>query len=147
MPTPRVEWRHSGRSLIVPVAILPDADSPNAFDTVRTDGLVDTGATTTGIRGDIADRLGLVAQGQRRVETANGPIWAREYVVRIGLIPGDYCGANFDPDAVLPFVFERHFVVFELLRGFTYPVLVGMDVIARCDLHVLRNGTARIDLP
>jgi Aspartyl protease len=146
MPIQSVEWRHSGRNLIVPVAVMPDAGSDNAFDSIRVDGLLDTGATTIGIRGDVADRLALTPQGQRRVETANGPIWAREYILRLGLVPGNYRDPAFDPNAVLPYVFERHFVAFELQRGFAYPLLVGMDVFGLCDLHVLRDGNARIDL-
>ncbi len=144
MPTQQIDWRHGGRQLILPVALMPDAGAHNALDSVRTDGLLDTGATSTGLRGDIADRLSLRPQGRRRVETANSPLWANEYVVRLGLIAGNYESAGFDPTSVYPFILERHLMVFELQRGFAYPVLLGMDVIAQCDLHVLRDGTASL---
>jgi hypothetical protein len=89
MPNKRVEWRHSGKRLILPVAIMPRYDADNCFETFRTYGLLDTGATGTGLRPDAAEYLSLPSQGRRRIETANGILWASEYVIRVGLFSGD----------------------------------------------------------
>lgn len=131
----------------MPVAVFAASNADSPFDNVRTTGLLDTGATATGIRADIADRLSLRAKGQRRVETANGQIWANEYFFRIGFILGDYRDPGFDADSVHPYVLEADVVGFELQRGFAYPLLIGMDVIGRCDLGVLHDGNAQLVLP
>ena len=144
---PSVEWAHTGSRLIVPIAVFPDVNASNPFDVVRTTGLIDTGATRTALRGDVANRLGLTIQGRRRVETVNGPVWSDEFIVRLGIIAGNFRDPTFEADSVLPYVLEQHLIAFNLQPSFAYPVLIGMDVISQCDLHVLRDGTARIDLP
>ena len=144
---PSIEWHYSDARLIIPIAVFAASHSTNASELVRTDGLIDTGATRSGIRSDIARRLGLRSESQRRIETANGPLFAREYLVRFGLFAGDFGGGEADQNNQYPIVLDRHFFTFELAAGFTYPVLIGMDVISQCDLHVLRDGTAQIDLP
>lgn len=80
MPMPKIEWQHSRERLLLPIVVLPGYTSPNATESVRIDGLLDTGATGTGIRRDIAERLRLRPKGQRRVNTANGLINAVEYL-------------------------------------------------------------------
>jgi hypothetical protein len=147
MSNKRVEWRHSGKRLILPVAIMPRDDADNRFETFRTYGLLDTGATGTGLRPDAAEHLSLTSQGRRRIETANGILWASEYVIRVGLFSGDLGLDGAGSTDRLPYILDGHFIGFELPAGFTYPVLIGMDIISQCDLHVMRDGTARIDLP
>ncbi len=144
---PSIEWRYSDARLIIPIAVFAASHAQNASELVRTDGLIDTGATRSGIRSDVARRLNLHSESQRRIETANGPIFAREYLVRFGLFAGDFTQGETDARNHYPVVLDHHFFAFELAAGFTYPVLIGMDVISQCDLHVLRDGNARIDLP
>ncbi len=108
--------------------------------------LLDTGATGTGVRADIVEALGLPPKGQRRVGTANGMIWATELPFRIGFVTGDHRIAPFDPETQQPYVLDRHVSGFELQRGFDYAVLVGMDVLGQCDLHILRDGTAELTI-
>lgn len=142
---PSVEWRHNKKSLLLPVVIFPGYHSLNPSESLRVDGLVDTGATGTGIRRDLAEKLTLRAKGQRRVNTANGLIWATEYIIRLGFVPGNYDDPYFSPDAQQPYVLEAELIGFELSPSFSYPILVGMDVICSGDLSIRRDGTARFE--
>lgn len=86
-----VRWKHSGNRLLLPVAVLPSAAVENAHAIELVDALIDTGATGTGLRLDVADRLNIPGRGKRRVVTAKGDMLVPEYRIRIGF----YCG-NFD---------------------------------------------------
>lgn len=146
MPTPRIEWLHNRRSLLLPIVIMAPVTATNPNLSLRTTGLLDTGATGTGIRQDIAERLGLRAKGQRRVDTANGLIMACEYTFRVGFVCGDYRDPAFVSDMQQPYVLDEPVLGFELQPGFNYPVLIGMDILGRCDLAIRRDGSARLDL-
>lgn len=140
-----VEWEHDRRALILPIVLLPPPTAANPTFLIRTVGLLDTGATASGIRGDIAAELSLRPKGQRRVDTANGMIIAAEYLVRVGFICGNLSDPDFVPDQHLPYVLEKPILGFELQAGFNYPVLIGMDVIGQSDLHLKRDGRARME--
>ncbi|MEH3158884.1 MAG: aspartyl protease family protein [Sphingomonas taxi] len=132
---------------MLPVAVWPGLHSDNPLESIRQEGLLDTGATGTGIRADIASKLRLRQKGQRRVATANRLIYAAEYVIRIGFLAGDLTDSDFRPDMHQPYVLEHELIAFELHAGFAHPVLIGMDVIAAGDLTVSRNGNAEFILP
>lgn len=144
---PSVDWRHSRKRLILPIAIFAPLAAPNPNLCMRTIGLLDTGATGTGIRADIVDELGLERKGQRRVTTANGLLMAAEVMVRIGFIAGDHTDPDYVADQQQPYVLERSTVAFELAAGFDYPLLIGMDVLGQCDLSIRRDGSATLVLP
>jgi len=144
MPMPAIEWRHNRERLILPIVILPGYNSLNPTQTLQTNGLLDTGATGTGIRGDLARALELRPKGQRRVLTANGDIMAQEYLFRVGFVCGDYTDPHFDPLTQQPYVLDKEVLGFELGERFPYPMLIGMDVIAQGDLAINRSGTARL---
>lgn len=143
---PGIEWRHNRERLLLPIVILPGYNSENSRQSLSIEGLLDTGATGTGIRRDIAQELRLRPKGQRRVYTANGLIVASEYIVRIGFVCGDYTDPEFEPERQQPFVLERERVGFELQPAFAYPVLIGMDILGTGDLRIDRRGIARFDL-
>lgn len=143
---PVVEWRHNRERLLLPIVILPGYNSANPTESLRTVGLVDTGATGTGIRADVVERLDLRPKGQRRVYTDNGMLMAPEYIIRVGYIPGDYNDPFFTPDTQQPYVLEHEVMGFGLEAGFSYSVLVGMDIIGRGDLAIRRDGTATLNL-
>lgn len=141
---PEIRWRHNRERLLLPVTVLPGSSSVNALDSVRVEGLLDTGATGLGIRSDVADRLGLRVKGQRRVLTANGEMMSPEYVVRVGFVTGDYTDPSFDPEQQFPFVLDREVTAFGLASGFAYPVLVGMTILGASDLTISRTGLAHL---
>lgn len=138
----RVRWPHNATRLTLPAAILPPPHANNASDIVRVEALLDTGATGSGIREDIARRLGLKPKGNRRVLTANGFLMADEYLFRIGLIGGDYFDPVFDAQATMPYVLDTAIAGFSLENGFPYALVIGMDVIGQGDLTIHRTGHA-----
>lgn len=140
---PLIEWRHNSKRLLLPVVVLAPLSAANPNLSIRTTGLLDTGATGTGIRQDLAEELQLAPKGQRRVHTANGLIIASEYLVRIGFVCGDHRDPEFVADQQQPFVLEEQILGFELQAGFGYPLLIGMDVIGAGDLAITRDGNAR----
>src|SRR5689334_3026272 len=122
-----IRWRHSGHRLLLPVAVLPSAaaDNPHAINVV--DALIDTGATGTGLRPDIAAALAVPGRGKRRVVTANGDMLVPEYRIRIGFYCGDF---PHDPLAEgSPYVLEFGLLVHALREHFAYAMLIGMDVL------------------
>lgn len=141
---PRIDWRHNRERLLLPIAVLPGYNSPNQTQSIRADGLLDTGATGTAIRSDVARELGLRPKGQRRVFTANGDLMAQEYLFRVGFICGDYLDPDFDPHAQQPYVLEQEILGFELGERFAYPVLIGMNVISQADFTTGAAGTAQL---
>jgi predicted aspartyl protease len=143
---PRIEWRHNRKSLLLPIVVMAPLNAPNPNLSLRTTGLLDTGATGTGIRVDLAETLGLRPKGQRRVLTANGTVLASEYLMRIGFVCGDYTDPAFVADQQLPFVLEEPVLGFELQRGFGYALLIGMDILGAGDLSITRDGFARFIL-
>lgn len=143
---PLIEWRHDRKCLLLPVVVIAPLNAVNPNLTLRTTGLLDTGATSTGIRQDLAEEMMLRPKGQRRVHTANGMLMASEYLFRIGFVCGDYRDPDFVPDQQQPFVLEDQILGFELQRGFSYPLLIGMDVLGAGDLSITRDGHATMRL-
>ena len=133
--------------MVIPVAILPSIVAPNATQIEIVEGLIDTGATGTGLRTDVAERLALLGRGRRRILTANGDILVPEYRLRIGLFPGTFEGPAMAPSNAFPTVLDFGILAHALRPIFPYAVLLGMDVLHRCDLFLLRDRTARLVLP
>ncbi len=140
-----IRWKHSGRRLLLPVAVLPSAAAENPHDIEVVDTLIDTGATGTGLRPDIAASLNVPGRGKRRVVTANGDMLVPEYRIRIGF----YCGTFGDQPRAdgSPYVLEFGLLVHALRENFAYPMLIGMDVLSSCDLQLRRDLSVLLRLP
>lgn len=132
---------------MLPVAVLPSLVAPNATAMEIVEGLVDTGATGTGLRPDVAERLGIVGRGRRRVLTANGDMLVPEFRVRLGFFPGRFDGAAEVAPASFPHVLDFGLLVHALLPNFVYPILIGMDVLRRIEIHMKTDATVRMVLP
>ncbi len=101
---------------------------PGTLNGTSVDFLVDTGASGVAIPGELADRLGLVAEGSVRSSTAGGSVTGR--VVRADLTLDGGVRAE-----------RLRVVALPLLEA----PLLGMDVLGR--LHwQQRDGALRIDL-
>lgn len=142
-----IEWRHDGSRLVLPVAILPSAVASNASELEIVDGLIDTGATGTGLRPDVAERLALPARGRRRIMTANGDIIVPEFRLRIGFYPGSFSGPAEAPSSAFPTVLDFGILAHALRPIFPYALLIGMDVLHLCDLFLTRRRKAKLVLP
>jgi len=143
----KIHWRHEGQRLVLPIAILPSLAAANSSEIVLVQGLIDTGATGTGLRPDVAERLGIPGRGRRRVLTANGDILVAEYRMRMGFFPGTFDAFPEPPQASFPTVLDFGILAHALQPMFSYEVLIGMDVLGRCDLTLRRDRTAELVLP
>jgi hypothetical protein len=142
-----LRWQHEGQRLVLPIAILPSLAAANSNEIVIVEGLIDTGATGTGLRPDIAERLALKARGRRRVLTANGDMLVAEYRLRIGFFPGQFEGPAGMPQASFPTVLDFGILAHALHPMFSYELLIGMDVLSRCDLTLRRDRSVELVLP
>jgi hypothetical protein len=142
-----IRWRHSGQRLVLPVTVLPSVAAANSTAMEIVEALIDTGATGTGLRPDVADRLQIPGRGRRRVQTANGDILVPEFRIRLGFFPGVFESEADRPAAGMPHALEHGLLVYSLREFFTYPLLVGMDVLSQCDLELRRDRSARLVLP
>ncbi len=142
-----IRWRHSGQRLILPVAILPSLAAANSSQMEIVEALIDTGATGTGLRSDIAEKLQVLGRGRRRVLTANGDMLVPEYRIRLGFYPGEFAAEPEAAPTAMPHVLEFGLLVHALRAMFTYPLLIGMDVLSQCDLEIRRDRSAKLSIP
>ncbi len=129
-----VEWRHDGRRPILPVTILPPGMNP--LDGIEVPALIDTGATASGISGNLAGRLGLSSIGKRLLASAHTDDHVDRYIFRVGLVPDGAAPA-------IPFVFEE-VQGFRLRDGFLFEAIIGMDILGQCDLSMDRMRRCRL---
>lgn len=140
---PEVRFRHDRRQIIVPTAIIAPDDG-NALRFQRVQALIDTGATMSGIRREIAETLGLPPQGKVIITTPSGEHPARLYRLRIGL----YVGSDDQSHAgAQPYVLPDSFLAIQCSSGEAFNMLLGMDVLGRCDLHIFASGSGTVTLP
>jgi hypothetical protein len=127
----RIDWRHDGRRILLPVTILAPTPSTEltGFDG---NALVDTGSTTSGLTPRVARYLSLTKRGKRPLGSAQGEGQAERYLFRVGVKPAVRSPA-------FPYVFED-IVGFELAETFQFDPLLGMDVLKQCDLAIFRTG-------
>lgn len=126
---PAVSFEHDRRQITIPVAII----APGAPGFIRRAvGLIDTGASISGIARSIAEDLDLPRRGKSVIATPSGEQVMRMFLAEIGLYP--------EHDAV-PFMFDDRFIVMGASAGARFEVLIGMDIIGRGDLSVRANGT------
>jgi len=140
---PEVSFRHDRRQIIIPAAAIAP-DNGNSLRFHRVQALIDTGATMSGIRREIAEALDLPRQGKIMITTPSGEHAARLYRLRIGLY-ADLAGAA--PQEHQPYVLPDSFLCIQSSPGEAFDMLLGMDVLGRCDLHVLASGSGTIRLP
>lgn len=143
---PVINWRHDHRRLVLPISIFPSSTATNPHECALIAGLLDTGATGTGIRQDVVSRLSLEKRGRRRVFTANGDILADEHLIRVGFYPGVFSDYPFDINTMLPFVLQKELLAHSLHPNFSFEMIIGMDIIAQADLSLTRNGDATLRL-
>jgi hypothetical protein len=130
---PELWWQREPRNIIFATAIL--APSPVADLThVAARALLDTGSTTSGVTHAIASRLNLPRLGRRPLKSAQGEAKVERFLFRIGFQV---------ESSFLPFVFEA-VDGFELIEGFAFNAILGMDILGQCDFSMLRTGRCRL---
>lgn len=128
---PEVSFTHDCRQLLIPVAV----SRPGVSRFEHVVGLIDTGASISGINRRIAERLDLPRQGKVVIATPRGDHSTPIYNFMIGLFPGQ------DVSDALPYVLPDEFVGIECSAGGRFEVLIGMDVLGRGRLVVEPKGS------
>lgn len=131
----QIDWTHNGRRVILPVQIL-GADNVADMTSVDAVALIDTGATVSGINGDIARSLDLQPVGKRPIMTAHGLAHIEHYLFRMGVYPDGW-------KSPYPFIFQE--VIGLSLSGTeNFSALIGMDILKKCDFTMDRTGNCRL---
>ena len=130
----RIEWRHDGRRIFVPILVLRPTPTSDLTH-IRVLALLDTGATSTGIARSVAVRLGLRERGKRPLISAQGIGSAERYVFRVGFA----LSSNDQLPTSFPYVFEE-VLGFELVDGTELDAVLGMDILRLCDFTAQRDG-------
>ena len=126
-----IEFRHDRKQIILPVAILPPDASQMRL--VRTEGLLDTGASLCGLDAATIRALDLPRAGKITLSTPVGAHVARSYRCRIGFYV--------DTNAAMPHVMEQEFLAIESHPGDRFSTLVGMNVLGSGALYISSNGS------
>jgi hypothetical protein len=131
---PVVSFDHDRQQILIPVAIMPPSGGAS-MQMARMTGLIDTGATRSGVSCAVASTLQLPRAGKLSVTTPQGPYMARLHRFMLGLFPGKASGNQ------MPYFLDGEFLGIESSPGAQFDVLIGMDVIGVGDLTVNRTGT------
>ena len=108
------------------------------------DALIDTGATGTGVRPDIAAKLHVRGRGRRLVSTANGDMLVPEFRLRLGFYPGFFNSQASASSATMPTILDFGVNAHALREGFAYALLIGMDILSKCDFSMDRSGSCSL---
>lgn len=144
----RIKWRHDGRQLFLPVAVMPSSSAQNPSHSVTVNALLDTGATKSGLRPDFIRTLCLEKRDRAPVQTANGTRLADLFLARLGFWPADPSDdLSHKVSSEMPYVLDREFLVQSLLPDFPHQMLLGMDVLGMCEFRMSCSGMAELQLP
>lgn len=101
-------------------------------------GELDTGCNATAVSRRVIQQLNLAATGGSSTTTAAGPALVNLYEVSLSIVSS---AGSAGPMFTIP-----HLDVAELPFLLPIDILIGLDVILQCDLHVFgRQGIFRID--
>lgn len=143
-----INWRHDGRQLFLPVSVMPSASAYNASHAITVRALIDTGATKTGLRADLIERLGLAKRDRAPIQTANGTLITDLHLARLGLWTCEMDRDVFQlSQSTLPHILDREFLIQALRRDFSHEMLLGMDLVGLCEFQIQCDGTAKLVLP
>jgi predicted aspartyl protease len=137
-----ISFRHDRRQIIIPIAILTPDEPGTSQRFHRSFGLIDTGASSSGISRRIAEELALPRRGKTVITTPAGEHVARLYRMGVGVYPGD--AADDGAVAAHPYVLPFELIGIECSPGAAFDVLIGMDLIGRSELHVRSDGSGSI---
>ncbi len=138
---PELRWRTSNNRVLIDLLILRGGD-PNDLTSIPARALVDTGATVSGIGPRLIEGLDLRSYAKKLLKSATEERYVDYYLFRIGfeLNPDETRGSSGNQ---LPFVFDDT-DGFSWGRAADFDVILGMDVIRRCDLLLRRDGTGSL---
>lgn len=128
------EWQREPRRILLPCLVLAPFPVTDLTG-IEAIALIDTGSSVSGISSKLARTLSLVGLGKRPLKSAQGEGQVERYAFRVGLRP--------DGPGSFPFLFEE-VIGIELTDAFEFSALIGMDILAQCDLTIRRDGRCEI---
>lgn len=123
---------------LLPVAVLKPGDLADLNYRLFT-ALLDTGATVSGIGPRVVDAFALRSYGKNRLGSATEEVFVSYYLFRLGLFSSEQLDAEQLGPADLPFLFEE-IDGFSWARETDFDVILGMDVLSRCEVNLDRHG-------
>jgi hypothetical protein len=120
------------------VAVLRPGDLSD-LDFTLFSALVDTGATVSGVGPNVIEALSLKSYGKNRLASATEEVFADYYLFRLGFFSSEQIEGRQPDPADLPFLFDE-IDGFSWSRRTDFDVIIGMDVLSRCDVHLNRYG-------
>lgn len=124
---------------------MPSETAENRAHCLSVTALIDTGATKSCLRADKVAELVLTKRDRAPVQTANGTILRDLFLVRIGFWPST--DTDDDQPPAFPTMLPQEFLVNSLDPLFSHEMLLGMDVLGRCDFRLSRDHRATLILP
>lgn len=134
--------RVRGSRYLLPVAILKPS-TPSDLTTFIATALLDTGATVSGIGPRVIAALGLESYGKNRLRSATDEAFVDYYLFRIGLFTTQQMTDAPGGDASLPFIVDE-VDGFSWGRHADFDVILGMDILGKCDVTLSRNSMCSI---
>jgi hypothetical protein len=137
---PWCSGHHDGRKIILPLAIL-GSDNIADLTFISATGLLDTGASCSAIGPRNISELGLIPYEKRNLIVATEDRLVDYFLFRVGLF--DSSGDDGGSRAQLPYVFPD-IDGFGMRPSSYFDVILGMDVLRHCELHIDRIGHWRL---
>lgn len=134
--------RRTNRYLL-PVAIFRPGQ-PTDLTSITATALLDTGATVIGIGPRIIAELGLESYGKNRLRPATDEAFVDYFVFRVGLFSTEQVVEIPSGADALPYIVDE-VSGFSWGRHADFDVILGMDILSRCDVNLDRYGTCRIE--
>lgn len=130
-----IEIQADRRRLLCDVLVL-HPDEPTNLAGFRGRGLIDTGATVSGIGPGVISALGLRSYGKKPLGSATEEKMVAYYLFRLAFEALDI-GDPTTPQ--WPYSFERT-DGFSWDRATDFDVIIGMDILLECELRLERGG-------
>jgi len=141
---PDIRWRHDGAKLIVRAVVLPLVGAPNEGQAFEVRGLIDTGATSSGITPLVSEKLALPSLGKKPVQTAGGLVQADRFGFRLGFFPDEENLPWVDePTPSFPHILAQSIYGIGLTTNGNFELIIGMDVLGRNHLEMLPDRSCR----
>jgi hypothetical protein len=103
-------------------------------------GLIDTGASISSVSRSIVFGRRLVRRGKIDVDSASGQFRHGLYLVSLGFV------TNSEERGRGVFMLDEPVEVIDVPDNNAFDIIVGMDVLERCDLELKRSGAFRLRL-
>lgn len=139
---PELSLARSGRRILFPVRVFRPGKAADMTSVAAT-ALLDTGATVSGLGPHVVKELGLRSHMKKRLLSATEEVFADYYLFRIGLYTTAQMGDIAEALATWPFLFDE-VEGFSWCRDADFDVILGMDILAQCDVVLGRHGTCQI---